>query len=336
MTASRAVVVTTINPPTRAVDVFSALADWSMVVVGDRKTPAPWASGSSTFLAFGDPSSERFGLAAKLPADHYSRKMLGYLHAAAGGAEVIADTDDDNLPNPDWGFPPFSGRFQVTASDRGFVNVYRAFTDQHIWPRGFPLREVLDEGAGAGDHGASEREVEVGVWQGLADGDPDVDAIYRLTCNLPCTFDEREPLVLGAGTLCPYNSQNTACRRELFALLYLPALVTFRFTDILRGLIAQPVMWAAGFRLGFLRATVFQDRNEHDYLRDFESEIPCYLETERVVDAVGGAVSDGASVAENLHSAYRALLDQKIVVADELRLLEVWLDDLSAATDGRQ
>ena len=194
---------------------------------------------------------------------------------------------------------------------------------------------MLAENGGSRDHGASEREVEVGVWQGLADGDPDVDAIYRLTCNLPCTFDEREPLVLGAGTLCPYNSQNTACRRELFALLYLPALVTFRFTDILRGLIAQPVMWAAGFRLGFLGATVFQDRNEHDYLRDFESEIPCYLETERVVDAVGGAVSGGASVAENLHSAYRALLDQKIVVADELRLLEVWLDDLSAATDGR-
>ena len=141
--ASRAVVVTTINPPTRAVELFSALDDWSMIVVGDRKTPASWASGDSTFLAFGDPASERFGLARKLPYDHYSRKMLGYLHAAAAGAEIVADTDDDNLPKPGWGFPPFRGSFAVTPDDRGFVNVYRAFTDQHIWPRGFPLRQVL-------------------------------------------------------------------------------------------------------------------------------------------------------------------------------------------------
>lgn len=335
MSASQAVIVTTINPPTPAVDLFSALEDWSMVVVGDRKTPASWTSGHSTFLPLGDSTSARFGLAGKLPRDHYSRKMLGYLHAAADGAAVIADTDDDNLPKPGWGFPPFRGRFSVTAPERGFVNVYRVFTAQHIWPRGFPLREVLEDADTPGDHGVSVRDVEVGVWQGLADGDPDVDAIYRLTSNRPCVFDEREPLVLDIGTLCPYNSQNTACRRELFALLYLPALVSFRFTDILRGLVAQPVMWAAGFRLGFLNATVFQDRNEHDYLRDFESEIPCYLETERVVDAVGGAVSDRAPVAENLQAAYRALLAEKIVVADELRLLEAWLDDLQAATDGR-
>lgn len=336
MSASRAVVLTTINPPTRAVELFSALPGWSTVVVGDRKTPVPWASGRSTFLALGDRSSERFALARVLPQDHYSRKMLGYLHAAADGAEVIADSDDDNLPNRDWGFPPFQGRFELTAAKRGFVNVYRAFTDQHVWPRGFPLREVLRAPSGLAENGARTCAVEVGVWQALADGDPDVDAIYRLTSNRPCTFRDRDPLVLDTGTLCPYNSQNTACRRELFALLYLPALVTFRFTDILRGLVAQPVMWAAGFRLGFLGATVFQDRNEHDHLRDFESEIPCYLETERVVETVGEAVYEGASVAENLLAAYRALLREEIVVAEELRLLEAWLDDLSAATDGRR
>ena len=169
--------------------------------------------------------------------------MLGYLHAVAGGAEVIADPDDDNLPNADWSFPRFDGPSPSTDTDRGFVNVYRAYTDQHIWPRGFPLPRVLDDSATLAHAEASSREVRVGVWQGLADGDPDVDAIYRLTSNRPCVFEQRGPLVLDAGTLCPFNSQNTAYRRELFPLLYLPALVTFRFTDILRGLVAQPVMW---------------------------------------------------------------------------------------------
>ena len=331
----KSVVITSIHPPTRAVELFSALPDWSTVVVGDRKTPSGWSCDGVEFLHFGDASSERFALAGALPADHYSRKMLGYLHAVARGAAAIADSDDDNLPKPGWAFPSFGGVFPVTDADRGFVNVYRAYTDQHIWPRGFPLQSVLDESAALSHAAATDREVEVGVWQGLADGEPDVDAIYRLTSNVPCEFQERDPLVLDAGTLCPYNSQNTVYRSELFALLYLPAHVTFRFTDILRGLVAQPVMWAAGFRLGFTSATVFQERNEHDFLRDFESEVPCYLHTERVVDAVGGAVSQNASVPDNLHAAYRALAAEKIVPPEEIGLLEAWLEDLSAAAGGR-
>ena len=331
----RAVVITSIYPPTRAVELFSALPGWSTVVVGDRKTPPDWHCAGAEFLPFGDPSCERFALAGALPTDHYSRKMLGYLHAVAQGADVIADTDDDNLPKPGWAFPPFGGVFGVTDPGRGFVNVYRAYTDQHIWPRGYPLRSVLDESTALSHDAAAPREVEVGVWQGLADGEPDVDAIYRLTSNRPCEFQERDPLVLDAGTLCPYNSQNTAYRSELFELLYLPAQVSFRFTDILRGLVAQPVMWAAGYRLGFVSATVFQERNEHDFLRDLESEIPCYLHTERVVEAVGGAVSQRASVPDNLHAAYRALAAEGIVPPGELGLLEAWLEDLSAAAGGR-
>ena len=58
-------------------------------------------------------------------------------------------------------------------------------------------------------------------------------------------------MVLGTGTMSPFNTQNTLIRKELFALLYLPTYVTFRFTDILRGLVAQPIMWAAGYALGF-------------------------------------------------------------------------------------
>lgn len=82
--------------------------------------------------------------------------------------------------------------------------------------------------------------------QGLADENPDVDAIYRLTNDTPCYFDERAPVVLEAGTLCPFNSQNTATRRELFPLLYMPVFITFRFTDILRGLAAYEALRRAG------------------------------------------------------------------------------------------
>jgi hypothetical protein len=324
----RAIVITTINRPTEPMQRFAGLDDWQLFVVADRKTPVPWQVQDAVFLPVDD---KRYALATRLPFDHYSRKMLGYLAAVEAGARVIAESDDDNLPYPGWGFPAFDGEFSVSPSDHGFVNVYKTFTDQHIWPRGLPLDVVLDTDAVVDGMNAAIAEVRVGVWQGLADGDPDVDAIYRLTQGGACTFEQRPPIVLGAGTACPFNSQNTAFREELFALLYLPATVSFRFTDILRGLVAQPIMWAAGFRLGFTSATVYQDRNVHDYLRDFESEIGCYLHVRRVSELVQGAVSPKLSVNDNLMAAYDSLAIAGLVEADELKLVSHWLEDLQQA-----
>ena len=144
-----------------------------------------------------------------------------------------------------------------------------------------------------------------------------------------CVFDKNESIVLAEGTVSPFNSQNTAFRKELFPLLYLPAFVTFRFTDILRGLIAQPILWAAGYMLGFTKATVFQHRNPHNYLKDFESEIPCYLHAQKVIDIVTGTIRTAGSISDNLYSSYNSLEKEKIVTKEEMSLLECWLQDVS-------
>jgi len=164
----------------------------------------------------------------------------------------------------------------------------------------------------------------VGIWQSLADEDPDVDAIYRLTSNTPCIFQKKDPVVLEKGTACPFNSQNTAIRKELFPLLFLPSFVTFRFTDILRAIIAQPILWQQDYRLGFTEATVVQKRNEHDYFNDFESEVPMYLHTEKSLEAVN-KVMRKASVKDNLHDAYEALLMINVVEKREMIVLNEWL-----------
>jgi hypothetical protein len=117
-------------------------------------------------------------------------------------------------------------------------------------------------------------------------------------------------------------------RKELFPLLYLPSHVTFRFTDILRGFVAQPLMWQAGYQLGFLPATVVQKRNPHDYMRDFVSEIPMYEHTERVIPVVSDAISASSGLPENLWRAYDALRREGIVPEKEMEPLEAWLKDL--------
>ena len=201
------------------------------------------------------------------------------------------------------------------------VNIYQLFTDQFIWPRGLPLELIREKLRVT----SALQNCKVGIWQGLADGDPDVDAIYRLVFGKSCIFNQRAPVVLTNGLLCPFNSQNTAIRRELFPLLYLPAHVSFRFTDILRGLVAQPIMWSHGYSLGFTSSTVLQDRNPHDYMKDFVSEIPMYMEASRIIDSVRGSISTSASLAENLISAYRSLVKAHILSDQEIRILEAWL-----------
>lgn len=118
-------------------------------------------------------------------------------------------------------------------------------------------------------------------------------------------------------------------RKELFPLMYLPTYVTFRFTDILRGLVAQPIFWLYGYRLGFTEATVVQKRNPHDYMKDFISEIPMYEHTHRVIELVDGSISASESITTNLHKAYKSLLDEQIISPEEMITLEAWIEDLS-------
>jgi len=324
------IIITTIFPPTKAIQSFDKLADYQLIVVGDKKTPQNWASNGALFLSISDQEKLGFSINKDLRYNHYSRKMIGYLKAIENQAEIMIDTDDDNMPKEDWGFPCFDGNYLTSEENLGFVNIYRNFSGMNIWPRGFPLNLITDEKSILMEECLKKQDVRIGVWQGLADGDPDVDAIYRLTTNQLCYFSERQPIALGRGTACPFNSQNTAFRKELFSLLYLPSFVSFRFTDILRGLVAQPIMWQMGYKLGFLKATVVQERNQHNYLNDFESEIPFYLFSEKIVKLVTSCINPDNSISENLAKSYEVLSEDKIVAKKELSLLATWLKDLEA------
>lgn len=324
--AKNAIVITSIFPPTEAVNSFSKLEEYQLIVVGDKKTPTDWHCEGTTYLSIEDQQSSKFKLAEVLPYNHYCRKMLGYLHAMELGVSQMVDTDDDNIPKENWVFPEFEGNFDA-IQEEGFVNIYQLYTSAKVWPRGLPLRFIntdfqLEEKL-------KKETQKVGVWQGLADEDPDVDAIYRLTNDTPCYFEDRPPVVLSKGALTPFNTQNTVIRKELFPLMYLPTYVTFRFTDILRGLVAQPIMWLYDFHLGFTNATVLQKRNPHDYMKDFISEIPMYEQTEKVIELVSSVISADESIENNLFNAYQELHAEAIVEDREMETLEAWLEDLS-------
>jgi hypothetical protein len=320
----RFIVITSINDPTDAVRSYARIAGWQLIVVGDKKTRSNWHCEGATYLSPEKQLELGYRICDGLPWNHYTRKMVGYLYAIEHGARVIVDTDDDNKPLATWGFPAFDGNYDEIRT-KGFINCYKEFTDQPVWPRGLPLASVTKESIFERGRAAFNK---VGIWQFLAAGDPDVDAIYRLTSGRTVTFRDAAPFVLAADVWSPFNSQNTAFREEAFALLFLPATVTFRFTDILRGWVAQPGLWKINMRLGFGPATVYQDRNPHDFMEDFRSEMPMYLFPDRCFEDLTEAARSAEGLLSYLQNAYEALARAGIVNLAELSLLTAWLADL--------
>lgn len=320
------IIITSILQPSQAITEYSKFENYHLIVIGDLKSPSEWFCRNVEFISVDQQLNMSYKIAKNLPYNHYCRKMLGYLKAIHYGADMIIDTDDDNIPKKKWGFPAFENKYDCISENLGFVNIYQLFANQKIWTRGLPLNLIKTDFK-LETHLSSE-DCSVGIWQGLADEDPDVDAIYRLVDDSACYFKERAPVVLGRGTLSPFNSQNTMIRKELFPLLYLPISVTFRFTDILRGLIAQPIMWLYDYQLGFIDATVVQKRNMHDYMDDFVSEMPMYLNCEKVVQLVTNSISKSESIDSNLYNSYASLLKSGIICDEEMIALESWLSDL--------
>jgi len=333
----RALVITTVNSPTKALRLLAEGADahqMPFIVVGDVKTPEDFELEHAEYLSIAEQAKRFPSFCRVLPTRHYTRKNVGYLAAIDQGAMEIQETDDDNMPRAGfWG--PLPDDFEVDAiqadSSCAWFNVYSLFTDAGIWPRGFPLQFLRAPAAQRRD--ISARTSRGLILQGLANGNPDVDAVYRLTQQLPVDFRTRKPVLLSAGVWCPFNSQNTIFRREVFPLLYLPSHCSFRMTDIWRSLVAQRCLWETGEGVVFQSATVYQERNEHDLLRDFADEVPGYLLNDRIRRALENCALEKQDLLRSLSLCYESIIKHELLPKDELPIIAAWRSQMERAID---
>jgi hypothetical protein len=173
-------------------------------------------------------------------------------------------------------------------------------------------------------------DVDCPIQQGLADENPDVDAVYRLTLPLPQTFTKKRRVALTNGSWCPFNSQNTTWWPDAFQLLYLPSYCSFRMTDIWRSFIAQRIVWLNDWAILFHEPTMRQERNVHNLLRDFNDEIPGYLHNNELCEAVESLPLESGleKIGDNLKICYEKLVSMSLIGREELQLLDAWLEDI--------
>jgi hypothetical protein len=297
------------------------------IVIGDVSSPENFFLDGCRFLSIGDQKNLPFKLAKLLPEKHYSRKNIGYLLSKE--KDFIIETDDDNFPKDNFWKKSFDIKEARVVEQKGWINAYQYFTEEKIWPRGFPLEGIRNHESGIRESGIGNQKSEIKILQGLADENPDVDAVYRMTMKLPVNFEKNSPVVLSEGCWCPLNSQNTVWQKEAFPLLYLPSFCSFRMTDIWRSFIAQRIAWTCGWTISFHEADVWQERNEHNLLKDFEDEIPGYLHNIRIckmledLDLQNGV----ANIAENIMRCYKMIVENRFVLKEELDLVNTWIEE---------
>lgn len=308
--------------------------DIRFYVIGDVPSPADFSLEGCDFFSLERQASTGLRFAQACPKRHYARKNIGYLLAISQGAEIIVETDDDNFPRAAFWRDRVRTLPAPVAAQAGWLNAYAYFSDENIWPRGLPLDAVHAKGLPYEQ--LPVQSVDAPVQQGLADENPDVDAIYRLLLPLPVSFRTDRLLALGPGVWCPFNSQNTTWWRDTFPLLYLPAYCTFRMTDIWRSFVAQRICWENGWHLLFEASTVWQERNDHSLMRDFADEVPGYLHNRAIgatLEKLG--LRPGVTyLGDNLRLCYEALVRAKFIDGAEMPLLEAWLEDLRDAGRG--
>jgi hypothetical protein len=284
-----------------------------------------------------------------LPRNGYVRKSVGYLYAIMHGAQVIWDFDDANMlkfwltgaapsgaPSLDAAIPDSDDQeIEVREpSDHQWpiYNPYAALgaSTHPSWPRGLPLDDIKEPTCSDTPlKTAWIKANSLGVLQSLAELEPDVDAIFRLTMPLPFVFNrlsETKPLVVPMGSFTPYNAQATIHLRASFFSMYLPVTVSGRVSDIWRSYISERLFRDVGLRVGFTaRPLVVRERND---IPDFTAEIPLYTTTKQLVEFLNTWKGTGESIVARTEELWIALYEHEFIELEDIKMVQLWLQTL--------
>ena len=268
------IVITTIQEPTEATLKFLSKKDWDVVVVGDLKTPHDsYQKLDCTYLTPEDQEKINKKLSDSIGWNCIQRRNMGFLFAYMEGVDILATVDDDNIPYESWGEDLYVNKeieVDLYESKNGYFDPLSVTNHADLWHRGYPI-ELVPTKNEIEHIGVDKRKVLVQA--DLWDGDPDIDAICRLSKMPEVKFDTDKPFC--SRQVGPFNSQNTFLSREV-----LPYYMMFpnvgRMDDIWASYYVQNKFPNSVI---YNVASVYQERNEHDIILDLEREVIGYRNT---------------------------------------------------------
>lgn len=269
------IVTTTINPPTLATIKYSRKEDWTLIVVGDTKTPHyEYENLNCIYLSPEYQEKTYPELSETIGWKSIQRRNIGFVEAYNRGADIVATVDDDNIPYDDWGTNVVVGEtveIDFYNTDLGVFDPLSVTEHNQVWHRGYPI-DLVPYRSRVSYGGKLKRRVLVQA--DLWDGDPDIDAMARLSIRPIVKFDKIQG-PYGSLSISPFNSQNTFLAREV-----IPYYSVFphvgRMDDIWGGYVLQHYYPKS---VVYNKASVYQDRNVQDLVTNLEKEIIGYRHT---------------------------------------------------------
>lgn len=358
-------VVTTIFKPSAAIQKVASIPGWCVVIVADKKTPVhlyDTLRNNKQIVYLSVEKQHQFAnmpgnigdFVRSLPWNHFARKNVGFLFAIRHGAKVLYDFDDDNaltvntiLPYDNtydqivvMKVPTFSlhNRASQKPKDLPVFNPYPLMgaSTNTSWPRGFPMYQIKNTAVGWGVTlpklvlpltNVSLRNI--GIIQILADHDPDVDAIFRLTQNIPFYFramSVQPSILLSPGVYTPTNAQATLHMYNALWGLFLPVTVHGRVSDIWRGYISQCIFKSINLSVVVSAPRVIQERNPHNYLADMAAEEDLYFKTDKMIEFLAYQWTDNATTVQaKLMNLAIALYEREYIEIDDVILYHKWI-----------
>ena len=275
------IVTTTIYEPTKAMLKFCEMKDWTLIVVGDKKTPHNLYRDLDCIYLDPDYQDSQYPeLSEAIGWNKIMRRNIGFVEAYNRGADIVATVDDDNIPYDNWGEEIYVGQeieVDCYSSENGYFDPLSVTSRNDCWHRGYPLQHVPTKN-NVSYEGKIKRKVLVQA--DLWDGDPDIDATCRLTKMPIVKYDEvTKPYC--SEQVAPFNSQNTFLHRDVIPY-YMVLPFVGRMDDIWGGYLLQKKFPNSVI---YNKATVYQDRNLPDLITNLENEIIGYRNT---IDFIAG------------------------------------------------
>ena len=332
-----ALVMPTIYVPDILVRYREIAPDIPFFVIGDEDAPdheiRQLLRSASPAEYFSADDQRKLGYeSAKLMSwRHPGRRSIGFLEAARAGADIIVSTDDDNLALDDSYFKEF-GRLVGSSfsgleasSPDGWVDA-GWFLQPSVHHRGFPHQlwhPFTPPTIG------SVTGVRIGVAAGLWLGDPDIDAVTRITNRPTCMTTSPAVdagFVVSPSCYSPFNSQNTAFARELLPLMLM--LTPYgRFDDIWCSYLAERIMRHHEWAVYYGKPYVWQQRSgrEQRLMRDLSAEIEGMEATLRFTRTLDEMELCGESIVDDARQVFGRLADTEFSRISELGL--AWIRD---------
>jgi hypothetical protein len=273
----------------------SKFSDVVFVVSGDKKSLSFDRGRFECEVEYIDANAQqRYHCSEPMGWNKIMRRNIALLRAIELKPDFILTVDDDNIPKEDY----FDVWYEtvtnpvdklVVAKNAGNNPCWHNYlktcdADIEIYPRGFPIEFRGMDSTEVAPTPAKIPNENIGVYQGISLGDPDVDAITRIV------YPHAISKIRERGYCCrdiwsPYNTQNTMFSRVLFPLAFVWPHCG-RYDDIYSSFVWQQFLFSNDMYTYVGDPVNTQDRGHRGILRDLNNEIEGYMNGRSVWESI--------------------------------------------------